>query len=617
MFVMEKVLFPFSAVVDEDDLKMALILNAIDQRIGGVLIMGPKGVAKSTIARSLTDLLPDIDVVKDCPFKCDPHDPSSMCDECIKKYRDGTIVSEKRKIPFVNMPVTATLDRVVGSLDIKRAIDEGLRALQPGLLAEANRGIIYIDEVNLLDDSVVDSILDSAASGINVVEREGVSVTHPARFILIGTMNPEEGDLRPQLKDRFGLSVTAVQPSDPEELIEISNRVEEFDRDPEAFRRKYEKIQNEIRNRIMRARSLLPSVVIDEDLKRFIAEVVIKLQAGNRAMITAVKASKAIAAFNGRDRVNIDDVKEALNLVLKHRVKDSAMIRGTIEKESRDLSTRSVEAGPHSGYEEGSESSGRRDMKAGNGKDEEKDVEVSAAFDEESNRSGRTGNADIFRILDQNRPGDHFDYRASLVNMIMNGRRRMKYEDLAFVSSRSRASIPVILAVDASRSMETMHRIALARGIARSFLHSAYRMRVKLSYITFYGTESHLMVEPTRNLDLIDREISRTVPQGKTPIPAALKMMYDISSRYRQRTVSIMITDGRANVPLGNDVTHDVREWSAKLGTRSDLFLISSTMGSERFMPSYNEDICRYSGGQLIEMDGNGHIALYSGYRRY
>ncbi|KAA8923469.1 magnesium chelatase subunit D family protein [Thermoplasma sp.] len=614
---MEKILFPFSAVVDEDDLKMALILNAIDQRIGGVLIMGPKGVAKSTIARALTDLLPDIDVIKDCPFKCDPHDPGSMCDECLKKYREGSIVSERRKIPFVNMPVTATLDRVVGSLDLKRAIDEGLRALQPGLLAEANRGIIYIDEVNLLDDSVVDSILDSAASGINVVEREGISVTHPARFILIGTMNPEEGDLRPQLKDRFGLSVTATQPSDPDELIEISNRVEEFDRDPLAFRRKYEGIQNEIRERIIRARSILKRVNIDGELKRFIADVVLKLQAGNRAMITAVKASKAIAAYNGRDYVILDDVKEALNLVLKHRVKDSAMIKGTIERESRDLSTSSIEAGPNSGYEEGQESSGRKDVRSERGDSEERSAEVSAAFEEDSNRSGRTGSSDMFRVIDHNRPGEHFDYRSSLIRMIMNGHRRMRYDDLAFVASRSRASIPVILAVDASRSMETMHRIALARGIARSFLQSAYRMRVKLSYITFYGNESHLMVEPTRNLELIEREISRTVPQGKTPIPAALKMMYDISGRYRQRTVSIMITDGRANVPLGSDVSRDIKEWSTKLGTRSDLFLISSTMGSEKFMPSYNEEICRYSGGRLIEMDGQGRIGLYSGYRRF
>ncbi|WP_297215201.1 magnesium chelatase subunit D family protein [Thermoplasma sp.] len=614
---MGKILFPFSAVVDEEDLKKALILNAIDQRIGGVLIMGPKGVAKSTIARALTDLLPEIKVVKDCPFKCDPDDPSSMCDDCLKKYREGNIVSDTRKMPFINMPVTATLDRVIGSLDIKRAIDEGLRSLQPGLLAEANRGIIYIDEVNLLDDAVVDSILDAAASGINVVEREGVSVTHPARFILIGTMNPEEGDLRPQLKDRFGLSVNAVQPSEAADLIEISNRVEDFDRDPEAFSKKYEKLQAEIRERIMKARSLLKDVKIEDDLKYFIAEVVLKLQAGNRAMITAVKASKALAAYNGRKYVTLEDVKEALNLVLRHRVKDTAMIKGTIERESKEMPTTSIEAGSNSGIDEGEESNGRMEKKIGSGKEEERSAEVSAAFSEKSHKSGRTGSSDIFRLLDRNRPGEHFDYRGSLINMIISGHRRIRYSDLAFVASRSRASIPVILALDASRSMETMHRIAIARGIARSFLHSAYRMRIRLSYITFFGTESHLMVEPTRNLDLIDEEISRTVPQGKTPIPAALKMMYDISGRYRNRTVSIMITDGRANVPMGKDIDQDIREWATKLGTRSDLFLISSTMGSERFMPSYNEEICRYAGGHLIEMDDNGNIGIYSGYRRY
>ncbi|BAB59771.1 protoporphyrin IX magnesium chelatase [Thermoplasma volcanium GSS1] len=614
---MDRLLFPFSAVVGEDDLKEALLINAVNPRIGGVLIRGPKGVAKSTIARSLIDILPEIDVVKDCPFKCDPDDYESMCDECRIKYEKGQIVRDRRKMPFVDLPVSATIDRVIGSIDISKAVNEGIKALQPGLLADANRGIIYIDEVNLLDDSVIDAILDAAASGINVVEREGVSIVHPAKFILIGTMNPEEGDLRPQLRDRFGLSVDAVQPDSPDELITISDRVEEYDANPRAFAEKYRRDQEKLRASVIEARRILPEVTISNDLKRYIANVVIKLNAGNRAMITAIKASKAIAALAGRKKVNIEDVERALYLTLKHRVQDKSMIKGTIEKESRFLKTASYEAGSESGKENSPSPNGNNRDKPQPSENEVLERRVSASFNESGSTSGRAGVADIIRNLDYNRTGTVFNAYETLVKMALNHDNRIKPEDVVMTKATSRSSLPVILALDASRSMETMKRIAIARGIARDFLKSAYRMRVKMSYLTFSGSDTAVRVEMTRDIGRIEEEIMHTVAKGKTPLPSALKKMYEISSRYRKRTVSILITDGRANVPINRSVEEDLRYWSKKLGLKSDLFLISSTMGSEQFIPTYNNDICSYSRGRLIELNSNGDLSIHSGYRKF
>src|SRR5512136_546808 len=230
-------IFPFTAIVGQDRMKRALILNAIYPQIGGVLIRGERGTAKSTAARALADLLPEIEIVADCAFACDPNGVDSLCDNCRDRLlRGDTLPVTNRRTRFVDLPVSATEDRVVGTLDIERAIQQGERRFEPGVLAAANRGLLYVDEVNLLDDHVVDLLLDSAAMGVNVVEREGISFTHPARFILVGTMNPEEGDLRPQLLDRFALSVEIHGIRDARERVQIMERIVAFEKDPEHFR---------------------------------------------------------------------------------------------------------------------------------------------------------------------------------------------------------------------------------------------------------------------------------------------------------------------------------------------------------------------------------------------
>src|SRR5579871_390780 len=290
--------YPFTAIVGQERMIRALILNAVNPSIGGVLIRGERGTAKSTAARALAALLPDIEVVADCRFSCDPRRPDQYCDECRERVAAGEVLPvPTRQTRVVDLPVSATEDRVVGTLDIEKAIKKGERHFDPGVLAAANRGILYVDEVNLLDDHVVDLLLDSAAMGVNVVEREGISFQHPARFILVGTMNPEEGDLRPQLLDRFALSVEVRGLAEPRDRMAILQRHIEFDNDPEAFQKQWQPEEEKLRERIVRARELVDDVAYSEyDLFK-IASLTSSLHVdGHRADLVILKAARAQAA---------------------------------------------------------------------------------------------------------------------------------------------------------------------------------------------------------------------------------------------------------------------------------------------------------------------------------
>lgn len=314
---MKNLIFPFTAIVGQERVKKALILNAINPRIGGVLIKGDKGTGKTTAVRALADLLPSLRTVKGCPFNCDPDEPEEACEVC----RSGDLEVEYRKMRVVELPLGATEDRVVGSLDIGKALTEGIKALEPGILAEANRNILYVDEINLLDDHLVDVLLDAAAYGVNTVEREGISLQHPSRFILVGTMNPAEGELRPQLSDRIGIHINVGTVTDIRQRILIMKRRDEFEDDPEGFVERFAESQRELRERIMEARKLLPAVTIDDDLLELIARVCVDAGVdGHRSDIAIVRTSKAIAAFNGRRRVREEDVEDAIILVLGERI---------------------------------------------------------------------------------------------------------------------------------------------------------------------------------------------------------------------------------------------------------------------------------------------------------
>jgi len=320
---MMRVIYPFTAIVGQHRMRRALILNAIDTRIGGVLIRGERGTAKSTAARALAALLPPVEIVQDCRFGCDPTRPITWCTECRERFTTDQIPpNETRQTPFINLPISATEDRVVGTLDIEKAIQKGERHFEPGVLASANRGLLYIDEVNLLDDHVVDVLLDSAAMGMNIVEREGISFSHPARFILVGTMNPEEGDLRPQLLDRFALSVEIHGILDARQRVQIMERNIAFEADPEAFRQEWIPKEFELSEKIAQARQLVKQVKYTSRDLLIIADLTAKMQVdGHRADLVILKASRAHAAFEGRRSITPHDIALAAELALPHRVK--------------------------------------------------------------------------------------------------------------------------------------------------------------------------------------------------------------------------------------------------------------------------------------------------------
>jgi Mg-chelatase subunit ChlI/Mg-chelatase subunit ChlD len=340
----KRLVFPFSAIVGLDKLKLAILINAINPKIGGLLIRGPKGSGKSTIVRALADILPKIKVVKDCPFNCSPYDPSNMCPKCSERYKSGEKLSvEEGEMVVVDLPLGCTEDRVVGSLDVEKAIKHGIEALEPGILAEANQNILYVDEVNLLPDHIADDLLDAAATGWNIVEREGISVNHPSRFIFIGTMNPEEGELRPQLLDRFPLSVTVERITSVEDRIEIVKKNMEFEADPEKFHEKNKSLLEELQNRIVQARKVLENVVIPNNLLESICKACLELKVdGLRPDIVIAKAASALAAFENRTEVALNDILVAAELALSHRTREGGFLEPAAPQEIKEVFAESV-----------------------------------------------------------------------------------------------------------------------------------------------------------------------------------------------------------------------------------------------------------------------------------
>ena len=315
--------FPFTAVIGQEEMKLALLLNVIDPRIGGVMIMGDRGTGKSTTIRALADLLPDIDVVAGDPYNSSATDPDLQSSEVRERLiRNESVATEPRQVPMVDLPLGATEDRLCGTIDIEKALSEGVRAFEPGLLAKANRGLLYVDEVNLLDDHLVDVLLDSAASGWNTVEREGISVRHPARFVLIGSGNPEEGELRPQLLDRFGMSVEVRTVRNPELRVQVVDQRTAFDSDPDSFSTAVEANQDALQQRVVDAQQRLEQVNIDDDLRLRISAVCGELDVdGLRGDIVTNRAARALAAFEGRTEVSEEDVARVASCCLRHRLR--------------------------------------------------------------------------------------------------------------------------------------------------------------------------------------------------------------------------------------------------------------------------------------------------------
>lgn len=315
--------FPFTSIVGQEEMKLALILNVIDSKIGGVMVMGDRGTGKSTTVRALSDLLPNIEIVENDPFNSDPNDPELMSEEiAIKIKNKEKLKTEIKQIPMIDLPLGATEDRVCGTIDMEKALTEGVKAFEPGLLASANRGILYVDEVNLLDDHLVDVLLDSAASGWNTVEREGISISHPARFILVGSGNPEEGELRPQLLDRFGMHAEIKTVKEPELRVQVVEQRSYFDLNPIEFRKNYNDSQNILKEKILKARKLLKEVNLDYNFRIKISQICSELNVdGLRGDIVTNRASKALTAFEGRTEVTAQDIFKVIPLCLRHRLR--------------------------------------------------------------------------------------------------------------------------------------------------------------------------------------------------------------------------------------------------------------------------------------------------------
>jgi magnesium chelatase subunit I len=330
----EQAVFPFVRIVGQEEMKKALLLNIVDPTIGGVLLKGEKGTAKSTTVRSLGQVLPEVGSSKGCPFHCDPSSPRHMCEACRARHSEGALESERRRMRVVELPLSATEDRISGSLDIEHVLRTGEKKFEGGVLAQANGNLLYVDEVNLLDDHIVDLLLDSAAMGVNYVEREGVSFSHPARFVLVGSMNPEEGSLRPQLLDRFGLSVDIRGETDIDTRMEVIRRRLEFDSDPEGYLESCLADTAALGDRIVRARALLPDVEVDDRTVHSIALISIRFKIeGHRADIALMKVAKANAALDGRTSVTEADLVSVAPMVLTHRLKKGPFEEAVLKKE--------------------------------------------------------------------------------------------------------------------------------------------------------------------------------------------------------------------------------------------------------------------------------------------
>lgn len=627
----ERVVLPFTALVGQEKLKKALVLNAINPSLCGVLIRGEKGTAKSTAVRSLAELLPEIDVAG-CPFHCHPTDASMQCDACHAQLERGEeIPSRKQKIKVIDLPLGATEDRLVGTLDIERALKDGIKALQPGLLAEVNQGILYIDEVNLLDDHLVDVLLDAAAMGVNTVEREGVSLSHPARFILVGTMNPEEGELRPQLLDRFGLSVEIAGLKDIEARVRIVEVVEDFQRDPVEFCLRYDAQQEALRGQIVGARKILNQVSLPTELVRAIAEICINLSIdGHRADFLIARTAKTIAAFNGRLEAVDDDVKEAANLVLPHRMRRKPFeepkpfqqeVERAIDEHRESPQKQSSDREDGGSSSPKSESDGNEDDGSGGlseavfdigeqrrppiqvPKDQRQRTGFGRRVDTLSSSAGRY----IKARIPQSPTSDIAIDATMRASVARTGTLLIEKEDLRQKIRQKRTAAVIMFVVDASGSMGARRRMEAAKGAVMALLEDAYQNRDKVGFIAFRQDHAEVILPPTPSVELAARCLRELPTGGKTPLSNGLSKGIEVLKREKVKNgnivpIMVLVSDGKGNVPLNGNVKQEVLALAQDIREqRIHLVVINSEEGFIDI--GYGREIADASGGQYHHLD--------------
>jgi magnesium chelatase subunit D len=578
--------FPFSALVGQDLMKRALLLNVVDPSLGGVLIKGERGTAKSTGARALIDLLPTIRVVANCPFQCDPDDAASLCPYCQEKHQARqTLPVKEQRIRLVNLPIGTTEDRLLGTIDLEKALKSGQKAFEPGLLAEAHRGILYVDEVNLLNDQIVDLFLDAAASGTNVVEREGISFSHASRFILVGTMNPEEGDLRPQLHDRFGLSVTIEGIQALPERVEIIKRRLAFEQDPEGFRARWAAADVELAQRIVQARGVINTIVFTEGLLETAARLAVAMDTdGHRADIAMMKAARANAALQGRTRVTMEDLELAALLVLGHRVKktplqkaelDQAKIKAVLDQQGT-AETAGEEWLPIYQNEPKKTNVSPRTYKSPVGCvthlcSGSKLAQAHIPWKQlvVGSNPGRR-----FLLPDTRKGGNTHGCRfphpgedpndLSIIGTLRaaapyqrirgpNGSLQIRWDDLRLRKRSRRTSLALMLIVDSSASMRTNDRMSVTKGIIEALLQDLYFHRDKLGIITFRHTVAEVIQPLTHNLRDAADGIERLPVGGRTPLAAGLELGIRLLSQEKRKNAGtlpalMLLSDGHPNV---------------------------------------------------------------------
>jgi len=558
--------FPFSAIVEQTQLKTALLLCAVDPSLGGVLIRGDKGSAKSTAARALTGILPFIEKVTGCAFVCAPGAPSEYCEIC----NDANAKALASPVPFITLPLGATEDRVVGTLDLEQALKGAKRLFQPGLLAAAHRGILYIDEVNLLPDHLVDVLLDAAAMGINSVQREGLSVTHPARFTLIGTMNLEEGDLRPQLLDRFGLMVEVTAPRDKTLRAEVVRRRIAFESDQAGYVAVWSQEQQALREQLDAAQSLLPKVTLDDTLLDLISHLCCEFEVASlRADIVIHKVARAFAALAGRSQVTPNDVRGAAELALPHRRRRKPFEQPGLDKERLDeLMQQTLQPS----NEPSAESNTDQDNEAPQADADSTESQVFVAdavgntprivMDIQSKHAvvGRRNAAIdaprgrvIQAVPDQN--PSSLAIGATLRSAALRDACDFKVikNDLHQQIRMGKSANLILFVVDTSGSMSAQRRMEAVKGAVLTLLTDAYQQRDQVAVISFRGESAQLLLSPTRSVDLAEQQLRELPTGGRTPLPHALALALEtLKKSHDLPPLLVLLTDGKANVALND-----------------------------------------------------------------
>jgi magnesium chelatase subunit D len=576
--------YPFTAVVGLPDLRLALVLSSISPAVGGVLVRGEKGTAKSTMVRALAGLLPGVDVVDGCRFSCDPQAPDPLCPD---GPHDGA-KHHRRPARLVELPVGAAEDRVIGSLHLERALAEGVTDFQPGLLAAAHRGLLYVDEVNLLHDHLVDTLLDAAAMGRATVEREGVSVSHAARFVLIGTMNPEEGELRPQLLDRFGLTVEVASSRDPHQRVEVVRRRLAYEADPDAFAAQYAGEDARLAADIEAAQRLLPAVKLPDDALRQIAEICASFEVdGMRADIVTARTAIAHAAWAGRDEVTTDDVRVAARLALPHRRRRNPFDAPGISEEQLEQALQDAQPDPgpeddgpgpgsappeESAVPQGGDDAPQGRPQQSQGEGPQKTVGAGQTFKARVFRVKGMGEGERGRrsraITDSGRtigvqPASVREGRPHLVATVKaaaphqkargraGARLELRPEDLRFALREGREGNLVLFCVDASGSMGAKTRMREVKSAVLSLLLDAYQRRDKVGLVTFRGDTAELALPPTISVEAAASRLEGLPTGGRTPLAeglleAARVLRVEEIRDPRRRPLLVVVTDGRA-----------------------------------------------------------------------